>query len=115
MSNQGDAEQWRPASRHSEQHSTPDDTTGPLPAVSGDEGAAPGFPPPGGRPGAWSEDGATAGAFPSVPPAAEPPSSASPPGRAPFEPADPSGGARSYAPQDSATDDSWRRFEHVTE
>ncbi len=85
MSDQGDAGQWRPASN--EQNSAPDDTTGPIPAVSGDEPPVQGFPSLGGEPEAWSagEDESSAGGFPSVPPA----ETSSWGDRAPFEPAEP--------------------------
>ena len=85
MSDQGDAGQWRPATSQSDQHSTPDDTTGPLPAISGDEDDAPGFPSVSGSPGSWSaadDDEAPTGGFPAVSPE-EP---AAPVGRSLFEP-----------------------------
>lgn len=84
MSDQGDAGQWRPASN--DQNSAPDETTGPIPAVSGDEAPVQGFPPPDGEPEAWSagEGESSTGGFPGTPPA-EAPSSGE---RAPFEPAE---------------------------
>jgi hypothetical protein len=88
MSDQGDAGQWRPATSQSDQYSTPDDTTGPLPKLSGDEDDAPGFPPVSDQPESWSatDDGeAPTGGFPAVSPQ-EP--AAPPMGRSPFEPVD---------------------------
>jgi len=72
MSDQGDAGQWRPATSQSDQYSTPDETTGPLPAISGDEADAPGFPSVSEPRGSWSaddDDDAQTGGFPAVPPA----------------------------------------------
>src|SRR3954470_154029 len=89
MSDQGSAGQWRPASSHSGPYSEPDEPTGPLPAVSGQDAAPSGFPPVSGQPGSWSaDDDAPTGGFPSVSP---PPESRQPGrrARAPFEPADP--------------------------
>src|SRR5690242_10296914 len=96
MSDQGDAGQWRPATSD---HNSADDTTGPIPAVSGGEPPVQGFPPLDGEPEAWSagEDESSTGGFPSVPPAETRSSFSSSDARAPFEPADP-------APADS---DAW--------
>src|SRR3569833_2024024 len=72
MSDQGDAGQWRPATSQSDQYSTPDETTGPLPAISGDEADAPGFPSVSEPRGSWSaddDDDAQTGGVPAVPPA----------------------------------------------
>jgi hypothetical protein len=92
MSDQGSAGQWRPANSHSGPYSEPDEPTGPLPAVSGQDGAASGFPPVSGQPGSWSaDDDAPTGGFPSVSTPAEPPN-ATRRERAPFEPADPTDG-----------------------
>jgi hypothetical protein len=85
MSDQGDAGQWRPATSQSDQYSTPDDTTGPLPAVPGDEDDAPGFPSVSDPSESWSaadDDESPTGGFPAVTPE-EP---AAPVGRSPFEP-----------------------------
>jgi hypothetical protein len=85
MSDQGDAGQWRPATSQSDQYSTPDDTTGPLPAISGDEDDAPGFPSVSDPVESWSagdDDEAPTGGFPAVSPE-EP---AAPVSRSPFEP-----------------------------
>jgi hypothetical protein len=86
MSDQGDTGPWRPATSQSDQYSTPDETTGPLPAISGDEADAPGFPSVSGSSESWSaaadDDDAPTGGFPAVSPA-EP---QSPAGRSPFEP-----------------------------
>jgi hypothetical protein len=111
MSDQGDAGQWRPASRNSGQYSVPDDTTGPLPAVSEDAAAASGFPPVGGKPDAWSadEDEASTGGFPSAPPPGENPSAPSAQ-RAPFEPPDqPAAPPPSESPA-PLTDDAWSSY-----
>jgi hypothetical protein len=88
MSDQGDAAQGRPGSRPSEQNSAPDDITGPMPAVSGEEPPVQGFPPVGGEPGAWAagEDEMSTGGFPAVPPAERRPTSSE---RSIFEPAEP--------------------------
>jgi len=91
MSDQGDAGQWRPATNQNDQHSAPEETTGPLPAISGDEADAPGFPSvsePPRRP--WSvddDDDAPTGGFPAVSsdPGEEPPA---PPERSVFDPVD---------------------------
>lgn len=84
MSDQGSAGQWRPANSHSGPYSEPDESTGPLPAVSGHDAAAPEFPPVSGQPGSWSaDDDAPTGGFPSVSPP-----QATHRERSPFEPAD---------------------------
>jgi hypothetical protein len=86
MSDQGDTGQWRPATSQNDHHSVPEDTTGPLPAVSEDEDDAPGFPSPGGPSESWSaatDDDAPTGGFPAVSSSEEP---YSPTGRSPFEP-----------------------------
>src|SRR4051794_41821062 len=70
MSDQGDAGQWRPATSQSDQYSTPEETTGPLPAVSADEADAPGFPSVSEPRSSWSagdDDDAPTGGFPAVP------------------------------------------------
>jgi hypothetical protein len=90
MSDQGDAGPWRPATSQSDQYSTPEDTTGPLPAISGDEDDAPGFPSVSDPPGSWSvadDDDAPTGGFPAV----SPEESAAPVGWSPFEPVERSG------------------------
>src|SRR3954469_4108826 len=69
MSDQGDAGQWRPATSQSDQYSTPEETTGPLPAVSADEADAPGFPSVSEPRSSWSagdDDDAPTGGFPAV-------------------------------------------------
>ncbi|MCW2947368.1 MAG: hypothetical protein JWR24_4085, partial [Actinoallomurus sp.] len=111
MSDQGDAGQWRPASRHNGENSAPDDTTGPLPAVSEDEAAAPGFPPMGGTSSTWSadDDEAPAGGFPNVSPPAEAQSAPSS-GRAPFEPADPLPAPRSSDSTTPISDEAWSSY-----
>jgi hypothetical protein len=105
MSDQGDAEQWRPATNQNDRYAAPDDTTGPLPAVEADEADEQGFrsvsPPAGGSSRApsglpsWAEDDAPTGGFPAVPDepspaespvAPEPP--APPASRSVFEPVD---------------------------
>lgn len=95
MSDQGDAGQWRPATRHNEQQPAADDTTGPLPAVSDEDGEAPGFPPVRGQWSAAAEDDAPTGGFSAVPPAGESPA---PGERSIFEPVD-----RTKSPSDPAT------------
>jgi hypothetical protein len=113
MSDQGDAGQWRPASRNSGQYSAPDDddTTGPLPAVSEDTAAASGFPPVGGKPDARSaeEDEAPAGGFPSVPPPGE---NLSAPfaQRAPFEPPDQPAAPPPFESAAPLTDEAWSSY-----
>jgi hypothetical protein len=102
MSDQGDAGQWRPATSQSDQYSTPDETTGPLPVISGDEGdegdeaAAPGFPSVSEPRGSWSadDDEDRTGDFPAVSPTEEPPAPAE---RSVFDPVD-----RTEAPYGSA-------------
>jgi hypothetical protein len=87
MSDQGDTGPWRPATSQSDQYSTPDETTGPLPAISGDEADEPGFPSVSGASQSWSatdDDDAPTGGFPAVSPR-DPQASA---GRSPFEPAE---------------------------
>jgi hypothetical protein len=116
MSDQGDTGQWRPATSQSGQYSTPDETTGPLPAVPADEDDAPVFPPV----SSWSpadEDDVPTGGFPAVEPPAEPLSQASQEQgsqaqdfqaqRSPFEPADDS---FSYGSAYAPADELWRSF-----
>src|SRR5689334_1643295 len=98
MSDQGDAGTWRPATSQNDQYE-PDDTTGPLPKVSGDETGEQGFPAVTGSSttgpspswAAADDDDAPTGGFPAVPPAEEePPASPSSyssfSSRSPFEP-----------------------------
>ena len=69
MSDQGDAGQWRPATSQSDQYSTPEETTGPLPAIKADEADAPGFPSVSEPRSPWSpgdDDDAPTGGFPAV-------------------------------------------------
>ncbi|MCO5997670.1 hypothetical protein [Actinoallomurus rhizosphaericola] len=93
MSDQGSAGQWRPANSHSGPYSEPDEPTGPLPEVSGQDSAASGGPPANGRSGSWSsDDDAPTGGFPAVS-AQEQAPNATRRERAPFEPADPGAGS----------------------
>lgn len=102
MSDQGDAGQWRPATNQSDQYSTTDDTTGPLPAVAGDDDGTSGFPSAGATPSpaipSWSvtdDDVPTGGFLGQEPPAYEE--------RSVFEPADRTS-PRTYEPAPGSAD-----------
>ena len=114
MSDQGDAGTWRPATSQNDQHE-PDETTGPLPRVSGDETGEQGFPSVKGSSASgpspsWAaedDDDAPTGGFPAVSSADEEPpappssySSFSSSSRSPFEPVE-----RPASPREPAGED----------
>ncbi|MDN3355660.1 hypothetical protein [Actinomadura sp. DC4] len=109
MSDQGDAGQWRPATSQNDQYSTPDETTGPLPAISGDEADAPGFPSVSEPRKSWAtddDDDAPTGGFPAVSPGSESGSYDDSPGeRSVFDPVDRSAAAPFGSPESPSSED----------